>query len=164
MHRIAMITAAALAFSSCGSDSNPTTPSGTHIVRETVTGTISTTSPACSVAFQRSVDPGYYAGGMKVCVEIPRASSTAGMILAVLDWDDSRIDLDLVLNDGQGMNYKQSIAAGARPARLEAFVNGGTRYVFVAYLRGVDPGFLANGGVFTGPVSTAYTLTIERPE
>ncbi len=99
-----------------------------------------------------------------MCVEVPRASSTAGIISAVLDWDDFRIDLDLVLNDGQGTNYKQSIAAGAHPARLESYVNGGTSYVFVAYLRGVEPQFLANGGSFTGPISTGFTLTIERPE
>ena len=31
-------------------------------------------------------------------------------------------------------------------------------------MRGVDPQFLANGGAFTGEVSTPFTLAIERPK
>ena len=47
---------------------------------------------------------------------------------------------------------------------VDFFVNAGTRYIFIIYLRGVDPVFLANGGQFTGEVSTTFALAIERPK
>lgn len=137
---------------------------GTQLVRETMAGTISVASPVCSSAFQRSVDASYYRGGTQRCAEFERFSHTAGIITATLMWQDRRIDLDLVLNDGVGMNFRQSIAANRSPERLEFFINAGTAYLFVVYLRGVAPQFLANGGRFTGDVSTAFTLTVERPE
>ena len=84
------------------------------------------------------------------------------MVIGELTWQDSRIDLDLVLNDGLRTNFRQSIAANRCCERVESFVNGCTDYAFVIYLRGVDPVFLANGGRFTGEVSTAFTLTVER--
>jgi hypothetical protein len=137
---------------------------GTQLVRETLSGAMSATaSPECSTTFQRSVDPPYYRGGSERCAEFQRFSHTAGTISATLTWEDRRLDLDLVLNDGAGTNFRQSIAANRRPERVEFFVNAGTPYVFVVYLRGVDPQFLANGGRFTGEVSTAFTLTVERP-
>jgi hypothetical protein len=86
------------------------------------------------------------------------------MIIADLKWQDSRVDLDLVLNDGAQTNFRQSIAANRCCEHVEFFVNGCTDYVFVVYLRGVDPVFVANGGMFTGEMSTAYTLTVERPQ
>jgi hypothetical protein len=134
-------------------------------VRETATGNIgATTSAACSQSFILSVDAPYFAGGTGRCAEIARRSTTAGVIIASLGWEDRRIDLDLVLNNGAGTNFRQSIAANRAGERVEFFVNAGTDYVFVAYLRGVDGQFLVNGGTFTGPVTTGYTLTIERPE
>jgi hypothetical protein len=135
---------------------------GTQLVRETPSGTMSATaSPECSSAFQRSVDASYYRGGTQRCAEFQRFSHTAGTISAVLTWADRRIDLDLVLNDGSGTNFRQSIAANRSSERIEFFVNPGTPYVFVVYLRGVDP---LSGGRLTGEVSTAFTLTVERPE
>jgi hypothetical protein len=49
------------------------------------------------------------------------------------------IDLDLVLNDSLGTNYRQSIAANRAGEAVDFFVNSGTRYIFIMYLRGVDP-------------------------
>ena len=43
-------------------------------------------------------------------------------------------------------------------------VNGGASYVFVVYLRGIDPVFVANGGKFAGEIATEFTLEVERPE
>ena len=150
---------------SASRENTPTTPTGTHIVRETLTGTIATlTSPVCSEAFRLSVDASYYLGGTQRCAEFRRRSSTAGIITAALTWEDRRIDLDLVLNDTMWTNYRQSIAANRGSERVEFFVNGGTDYMFVVYLRGLDGIFLANGGIFTGPVATAFTLSVERPE
>jgi hypothetical protein len=163
-----------LSLAACDSDTptqpdptptGPTPQPGTRLVRETATGTISATaSPACSQTFVSSVDASYFAGGTGRCAEAARRSTTAGVIVASLTWEDRRIDLDLVLNNGAGSNFRQSIAANRSGERVEFFVNGGTDYVFVAYLRGVDGQFLVNGGTFTGPVATGYTLTIERPE
>ena len=149
---------------SCGSRSAPE-PSGTHPVRETLTGTLNSQSSAvCSNTFQQSVDPSYYAGGTQRCAEFPRMSSTGGGVSARLTWQDPRLDLDLVLNDGAGRNFRQSIAANRCCETIDFVINAGTRYAFVVYLRGVDPQFLANGGVFTGAISTAFTLEVERPE
>jgi len=140
-------------------------PSGTQIVRETLEGTASATaSTPCSEAFRLSVDASYFLGGSGRCVEFPRTSATAGIITARLTWQDPRIDLDLVLNDGVRTNYRQSIAANRCCENVEFFVNGGTSYQFVIYVRGVDPQFLANGGAFTGDVTTPFTLAVERPQ
>lgn len=134
-------------------------------MREALAGAISTlTSPVCSNGFRASVDASYYLGGTQRCAEFRRRSGTAGIITARLTWQDRRIDLDLVLNDGLGMNFRQSIAANRCCETIEFFVNGGTDYVFIVYLRGVDPQFLANGGVFSGNVETPFTLEVERPE
>jgi hypothetical protein len=155
---------------SLGPSASPTTTpcpvaSGTHLVRETLTGTISAaTSPMCSEAFKRSVHPNYFLAGSQRCIEYRKQSLTPGMIVAELHWTDSRIDLDLALNDGVGANYRQSLGSNKCCERLEFFVNGCTEYVLVVPILGVDPFFLANGGTFTGEVSTAYTLTLERPE
>jgi hypothetical protein len=158
-----IVAGLSLLLPSCGSPAAPE-PSGTHPVRETLTGTIGVvSSTACSAAFQRSVDPGYYAGGTQRCVEFPRSSATGGVISARLTWQDPRIDLDLVLNDGAGSNFRQSIAANRCCETIEFVVNGGTSYAFVIYLRGVDAQFLANGGTFSGQVSTPFTLEVERP-
>jgi cobalamin biosynthesis Mg chelatase CobN len=97
-------------------------------------------------------------------MEFPRRSVTAGIITARLTWQQIRLDLDLVLNNGAGMNFRQSIAANRCCETVEFFVNGGTDYAFVVYLRGVDPQFLANGGIYTGEVATPFTLEVERPE
>lgn len=138
---------------------------GTRLVRETLTGAIgATASPPCSAAFQQSVDASYFDGGTGRCLEFRRRSSTAGIITARLTWQDVRLDLDLVLNDGVGSNFRQSIAANRCCETIEFFVNAGTDVVFVVYLRGVDPQFVANGGAYTGSVSTPFTLEIERPE
>lgn len=138
---------------------------GTRIVRETLTGTLSAVnSPECSAAFRQSVDASYFQGGTGRCAEFRRRSSTAGIISARLTWQEVRLDLDLVLNDGVGTNFRQSIAANRCCETVEFFVNAGTDFVFVAYLRGVDPQFVANGGTYTGPVSTPFTLQVERPE
>jgi hypothetical protein len=118
----------------------------------------------CSGAFKASVDASYFLGGTGKCMEFSRRSGTAGIVSGRLTWQDKRIDLDLVLNDGVGSNYRQSIAANRCCETVEFFVNGGTDYVFVVYLRGVDPQFLANGGVFAGEVVTPFTLEIERPQ
>ena len=169
-----LIAALILSLGACETKS-PTTPdppsnqqppqTGTRLVRETVTGSISATaSPACSQTFIASIDASYFAGGTGRCAEVARRSATAGVIIASLTWADPRIDLDLVLNNGAGSNFRQSIAANRGGERVEFFVNGGTDYIFVAYLRGVDGQFLVNGGIFSGPVTTAYTLQIERPE
>ena len=150
---------------SCGGSSTDSYTSPTQVVRETLTGTISAaSSPACSRAFQLSVDASYYQGGLQRCVEFPYTSTTAGLISGRLTWQDRRIDLDLVLNDSLGTNYRQSIAANRAGEAVDFFVNAGTRYIFIIYLRGVDPVFLANGGQFTGEVSTTFTLAIERPK
>lgn len=143
----------------------PPAQTGTRLLREVVSGVINaTTSPACSQTFRSSVDASYFLGGTGRCAEIARRSATAGVIVASLTWEDRRLDLDLVLNNGTGTNFRQSIAANRGGERVEFFVNGGTDYVFVVYLRGVDGQFLANGGKFTGDVATSYTLNIERPE
>jgi|SRR5688500_9025956 len=139
-------------------------PQGTRLVREAVSGIISIDSNACSQTFRNSVDASYFTGGTGKCVEVARRSATAGVIIASLSWTDRRIDLDLVLNNGAGSNFRQSIAANRSGERVEFFVNAGTDYIFVAYLRGVDGQFLVNGGIFTGPPTTMYTLNIERPE
>jgi hypothetical protein len=152
-----------IALGACGG--SPDAPSGTHIVREALVGTISvSTSPMCSNAFRMSVDPAYYLGVTQLCAELRRRSRTAGIITARLSWQDRRVDLDLVLNDGVAVNFRQSIAANRCCETFEFFVNGGTDYVFIVYLRGADPQFLANGGVFSGEVATAFTLEVERPE
>jgi len=167
MRRGPMI-AAAIAVSilapSCGSAPEaPASPA--QVVRETLTGTINADlSSTCSSAFRLSVDASYYAGGSQRCAEYPRLSTTAGMITARLTWQDLRLDLDLVLNDGVRTNFRQSIAANRCCETVEFAVNAGTPYIFVVYLRGVDPQFLANGGTFTGEVSTAFTLAVERPK
>jgi hypothetical protein len=143
----------------------PPPPPGTRLVRETVSSSISLTSPACSDSFRRSVDESYFVGGSQKCAEFARYSITAGEIVATLRWPvGSHLDLDLVLNDGTGSNFRQSIAANRTPESLRFVINGGTIYVFVVYLRGIDPVFLANGGKFTGEVATEFTLEIERPE
>lgn len=154
----------------CGTDA-PTTPSpappqsGTRLVRETVTGSISATaSTACSQTFRASVDASYFLGGTGRCVEFARRSATAGMIIARLTWREAKLDLDLVLNNGAGSNFRQSIAANRCCESFEFFVNAGTDYTFIAYLRGVDAQFIANGGSYTGQVATPFTLEIERPE
>ena len=139
-------------------------PQGTRLVREVVSGIISADSAACSQTFRSSVDASYFAGGTGRCVEVSRRSTTGGVIIASLSWADRRIDLDLVLNNGAGSNFRQSIAANRSGERVEFFVNPGTDYIFVAYLRGVDGQFLVNGGIYTGPPTTEYTLNIERPE
>jgi hypothetical protein len=95
---------------------------------------------------------------------VARRSTTAGVIVASLAWTDPRIDLDLVLNNGTGTNFRQSIAANRAGERVEFFVNAGTDYIFIAYLRGVDGQFLVNGGIYNGAPTTMYTLNIERPE
>jgi hypothetical protein len=167
--------AAALLGGACGRPSDaPTAPgpapdtppqSGTRLVRETLTGSISaTTSPACSQTFRASVDASYFLGGTARCVEFTRRSTGAGIIKARLTWQDVRLDLDLVLNDGAGMNFRQSIAANRCCESFEFFANAGMDYIFIAYLRGVDAQFLANGGSYTGQFATAFTLDIERPE
>jgi hypothetical protein len=106
----------------------------------------------------------YFLNGTQRCADFSRHSETAGIITARLTWRDPRIDLDLVLNDGTGLNFRQSIAANRCCETVEFFVNGGTDYRFIVYLRGVDPIFLTNGGVFSGQVATDFTLEIERPE
>jgi hypothetical protein len=149
---------------SCGGSSTDSYTSPTQVVRETSTGTISAdTSPTCSRTFQLSVDASYYQGGLQRCVEFPYMSTMAGLVSGRLTWQNSRIDLDLVLNDSLGTNYRQSIAANRSGEAVDFFVNAGTRYIFIIYLRGVDPVFLANGGQFTGAVSTMFTLAVERP-
>jgi len=173
--RITMLAAAVLvAVTACDEDT-PTAPDttrppdstpsqGTRLVREAVSGVISTASPACSQTFRASVDASYFAGGTGRCVEVARRSTTAGIIVASLAWTDPRIDLDLVLNNGAGTNFRQSIAANRSGERVEFFVNAGTDYIFIAYLRGVDGQFLVNGGIYNGPPTTTYALDIERPE
>ena len=169
MHvRPLVIVSTSVWLASCGSsDSRPTepTPTGTELVRETLTGSISASgSPGCSSAFQRSVDGSYYAGGTQKCVEFARASTTGGGIIARLTWTDVRLDLDLVLNDTVATNYRQSIAANRCCETINFVINAGTKYSFVIYLRGVDPQFLANGGRFSGDILTPFTLVIERPK
>jgi hypothetical protein len=168
MHvRALIIMFGSVLLASCGSSESKTmpTPTGTELVRETLTGSISASgSPACPGAFQRSVDASYYGGGTQKCVEFSRASDTGGMISARLTWQDMRLDLDLVLNDTLATNYRQSIAANRGGETIEFVINAGTKYSFVIYLRGVDGQFLANGGRFTGDVSTPFTLVVERPK
>jgi hypothetical protein len=165
MRRRGWVVAAGLAVALSGCDESPDAPTGTHNVREALTGTISlAASPACSNAFRASVDPSYYLGGTQRCAEFRRRSATPGIITARLIWQDPRLDLDLVLNDGAGTNYRQSIAANRCCETIEFFVNGGTDYVLVVYLRGVDAQFIANGGTFSGDVATPFTLDVERPE
>jgi len=154
--------AASILASACGSATAPAPP--TQMIQETLTGTINASlSPTCSSAFRLSVDASYYAGGTQRCAEYVRSSSTAGKITARLTWQDLRLDLDLVLNDTVRTNFSQSIAANRGGETIEFTLNAGTTYIFVVYLRGVDPQFLANGGTFTGEVSTPFTLAIERP-
>jgi hypothetical protein len=162
-HRV-LPAAVSTMLASCGGSSTDSYTSPTQIVRETLTGTISAvSSPTCSQAFQASVDASYYQGGLQRCAEFPYTSTTAGLISGRLTWQNLRIDLDLVLNDSLGTNYRQSIAANRSGETVDFFVNAGTRYIFIIYLRGVDPVFLSNGGVFTGEVATPFTLAIERP-
>jgi hypothetical protein len=169
---ILLMAAQVLALDACSSADLPTAPgdpgspqTGTHITRETLTGNISATaSPVCSPSFMASVDASYFLGGTGRCMEFPRRSATAGIITARLTWQQTRLDLDLVLNNGAGTNFRQSIAANRCCETVEFFVNGGTDYSFVIYLRGVDAQFLANGGVYTGAVTTPFTLEVERPE
>lgn len=74
-----LVVGASLLLCACGS--SPGTLSGTHVIRETLTGTINAvTSPVCSDAFRLSVDPSYYAGGTRRCQEFRYRSTTAGMI------------------------------------------------------------------------------------
>jgi hypothetical protein len=175
MIRCALFGIAVLSFAAigCAAADNPASPTpspgnpqtGTRIVREMLTGAINaTTTPGCSPSFKASVDPSYFLGGTQRCMEFPRRSVTAGIITARLTWQQTRLDLDLVLNNGAGMNFRQSIAANRCCETVEFFVNGGTDYAFVVYLRGVDPQFLANGGIYTGDVATPFTLDVERPE
>jgi hypothetical protein len=173
--RITILAAVAmLALAACD-ESTPTAPDttrppdsspqqGTRLVREAVSGVIDSASPTCSQTFRASVDASYFAGGTGRCVEVARRSTTAGVIVASLAWTDPRIDLDLVLNNGAGTNFRQSIAANRAGERVEFFVNAGTDYIFIAYLRGVDGQFLVNGGIYNGAPTTMYTLNIERPE
>ena len=166
MWRMGLIVAGvSMLMSACGETPDSPSASGTRLVRETVRDIVSAaTSGTCSDAFRLSVDASYYLGGTQRCAEFRRRSTTAGTITARLTWQDSRIDLDLVLNDGVRTNFRQSIAANRCCETLEFFVNGGTNYSFVVYLRGVDAQFLANGGTFSGEVATPFTLEIERPE
>jgi hypothetical protein len=159
----AIVASVAMLMVACAD--TPNGPSGTHIVRETLEGTISAmSSTACSNAFRLSVDASYYEGGTQRCVEFRRRSTTAGIITARLTWLDRRLDLDLVLNDTVRTNFRQSIAANRHGETIEFFVNGGTNYSLIIYLRGVDAQFLANGGKFEGEVVTPFTLEVERPE
>jgi hypothetical protein len=136
----------------------------TGIVRERLTGRIGAeTSPVCSDTFKDSVHPNYYFGGTQRCVEFARRSVSTGQVIARLTWQDVRIDLDLVLNDGKGSNFRQSIAANRCCETVEFVLNGGTDYVFVVYLRGVDELYRSRGGTFAGEVATPFTLEIERP-
>jgi hypothetical protein len=176
MTRMTMLAGAVLlALTTACDEKTPTVPDttrppdgspqpGTRLVREAISGEINAASPACSQTFRASVDASYFAGGTGRCVEVVRRSTTAGNIVALLAWSDPRIDLDLVLNNGAGTNFRQSIAANRSGERVEFFVNAGTDYIFIAYLRGVDGQFLVNGGVYTGPPTTMFTLNIERPE
>jgi hypothetical protein len=163
--RVAVWTLA-LAASSCGSSSpaDPgSTPLASDVVRESVPGTISATGAvACSMAFQRSVDASYYAGGTQRCVEFTYTTTLGGPVSARLTWDDPRLDLDLVLNDTVSGNYQQSIAANRCCETVQTVLRSGAKYAFVVYLRGVDAQFLANGGTFSGTVSTPFTLAVER--
>src|SRR5688572_24497286 len=68
-------------------------PQGTRLVREAVSGIISTDSSSCSQTFKASVDASYFDGGTGRCVEVARRSTTAGVIVASLSWADRRIDL-----------------------------------------------------------------------
>jgi hypothetical protein len=161
----AVAAALLLAASACGDSSTPPAPTGTTLVRESLSGTISANaSPSCSAAFRSSVDPAYFLGGSQRCMEFSRTSTSGGTITARLEWSDRRIDLDMVLNDGKGQNYRQSIAANRANETVEFVVNPGTSYAFVVYLRGVDSQFVANGGQFAGEVMTPFTLAVERPE
>src|SRR5262249_53986586 len=145
--------------------STPPAPTGTFVVRETLNDTISATaSPQCSQTFRSSVDPTYFQGGTGRCVEFARTSETAGLISARLTWPVVQLDLDLVLNDMAGSNFRQSIAANRCCETVDFFVNAGTKYAFIVYLRGIDPVFVSNGGVYNGSVSTPFTLTVERPK
>jgi hypothetical protein len=164
MWRSGMVVAGlSITLGACGE--SPNAPSGTDIVREALSGNISAiASPTCSNAFRTAVDPSYYVGGSQRCAEFRRRSGSSGTINARLTWQDPRIDLDLVLNDGSGTNFRQSIAANRCCETIEFFVNDRTEYVFIVYLRGVDPQFMANGGVFSGEVATPFTLEVERPE
>jgi hypothetical protein len=156
----------AVAVSSCGS-STPAEPDSTalasDIVRETLGGTISATvSPVCSAAFQRSIDSAYYAAGTQRCAEFVYTTTLGGPVAARLTWADVRLDLDLVLSDTVAGNYQQSIAANRCCETVQTVLRPGAKYAFVVYLRGVDPQFLANGGRFSGDVSTPFTLAVER--
>lgn len=59
--------------------------------------------------------------GIGRCAEVARRSATAGITIASLTWADRRIDLDLVLNNGAGTNFRQSIAANRSGERVEFF-------------------------------------------
>jgi hypothetical protein len=121
------------------------------------------TSPACPIAFTRSVHPNYYTQGTGRCVVFQRTSVTAGIVKANMQWPDHRVDIDLVLNDGVGTNFAQAIGGNICCHRLEAFVNAGTTYSFIVHLQGVDTFFTAGGGIFTGEVATTFTIDVERP-
>ena len=166
--RATLVTGAAalaICLAACDSEPPPTEPSGTVVVRETLAGTISAASSAsCSPAFTRSVDPAYYSGGTQRCIEFPRTSATGGGITARLTWADPRLDLDLVLNDGVGSNYRQSIAANRCCETVTFTISPRTSYAFIVYLRGVDGQFLANGGTRPGEIATSFTLEVERPQ
>lgn len=165
-HTLALAISLSVVSMACESDdSQPIAPTGTRLVRETLTSTISATaSPACSTTFQNSVHPTYFGSGTRRCMQFDRASRTGGEIVARLTWADRRIDLDLVLNNLDGVNYRQSIAANRGGESVQFTINPNTRYAFIIYLRGVDETYLSLGGPFTGEVTTAFTLDIERPE
>jgi hypothetical protein len=164
---VTLAIVSAIWVASCSNSTTAPCPGagGTYILRQTVTETINAvTSRVCSRAFQLSVDPAYYAGGSQRCIAVSGRSETGGMVIGDLRWQDSRIDLDLVLNDGVQRNFRQSIAANRCCEHIEFVVNGCTDYVFIVYLRGVDAQFLANGGSFTEEIATPFTLTVERPQ
>lgn len=164
-HGILAVAVSLLAWA-CGS-STPTEPPGTplasDIVRETLTGSISATgSPACSSAFQQSVDASYFNGGTGRCVEFTYTTALGGPVNARLTWADVRLDLDMVLNDTVADNYQQSMAANRCCETVQTTLRAGAKYAFVIYLRGVDAQFLANGGKFGGEMTTAFSLAVER--
>jgi hypothetical protein len=139
-------------------------PAPTGVIIERLTGTISAdSSPLCSESFIQSVHPTYYFGGTQRCLEFPRRSVSGGSIRARLFEGDSRLDLDLVLNNGKGSNFRQATGGNKSGESLEFTLGGATDYAFVIYLYGVDAFFLANGGTFSGEVMTSFTLEIERP-
>src|SRR5205823_2323731 len=99
--------------------------------------------------FRRAIDPTYYLAGTHHCVEISRHSDTAGLISAGLTWDERRLNLDLILMDASGVNFRQSTSANTTADGVQFFVNACTDYVFVVYLSGIDE-FINRGAPFTG--------------